>query len=151
VEELELRVVEAAAAVLGDEQLVGEGRLGVVVAPAEPRVDREGVEVPPVLLGVLAVVALGPGQTEDALLEDRVAAGPEGERQAEALLHVADAGQPVLVPAVGAGAGVVVGEGGPGVAAGAVVLADRAPGPLGEVGAPLVPLARLEQAALGPP
>ena len=37
---------------------VGERRLRVDVAPAHPRVRGRGVEVPPVLLGVLAVVAL---------------------------------------------------------------------------------------------
>ena len=88
----------------------GNSRLRVVVAPAHPRVRRRRVEVPPVLLGVLAVVALGAGQAEDPLLEDRVAAVPEREREAERLPVVADAGEAVLAPAVGARAGVVVRE-----------------------------------------
>src|SRR5262249_20762287 len=79
------------------------------------------------------------GQAEQPLLEDRVAAVPQRQRQAQALLVVADAGDAVLAPAVGAAAGVVVGEVVPGVARCAVVLADRAPLTLAEVRAPAPP------------
>ena len=48
-------------------------------------------------------------------------------------------GEAVLAPAVGARAGVVVGEVAPRVAAGAVVLAHGSPGALGEVRAPVPP------------
>ena len=84
------------------------------------------------------------GQPEHPLLEDRVAARStaRGARR-QPVEHVGDARHAVLVPAVGARAGVVVRERGPGVAAGAVVLADRAPGALRQVRAPLVPRARL--------
>ena len=70
--------------------LVGERRLGVVVAPAQPRVARQRVEVPPVLLDVLAVVALVAGQPEHPLLEDRVAPVPQGQAEAQPLVDVAD-------------------------------------------------------------
>jgi hypothetical protein len=100
----------------------------------------DAVEVEVVFLDVLAVIALVVGQAEEALLEDRVAAVPEGQSEAEVLEAVAEAGQAVLVPAVGAAAGVVVREGGPGVAVGAVVLADGAPGAFGDVGSPVSPL-----------
>src|SRR5262249_46404459 len=52
---------------------------------------------------------------------------------------VADAGEAVLAPAVGAAAGVVVRQVVPGVARGAVVLADGAPLPLAEVRPPAPP------------
>src|SRR5205823_5368846 len=104
-----------------------------------PAVGGRAVEVEPVLLGVLAVVALVAGEAEDPLLEDRVASIPEHKRQAERLPLVADAGQPVLAPAVGARAGVVVREVLPGGAASAVVLAHGAPGPLADVRAPPAP------------
>ena len=68
------------------------------------------VEVEVALLHVLAVVALGAGQAEEPLLEDRVAAVPEGQGEAEPALAVGDAQQAVLAPAVGAAAGVVVRE-----------------------------------------
>ena len=57
VEQLVLRVELAPPAVLGDQVVVRERRLRVVVAPAVPGVAGHGVEVPPVLLDVLAVVA----------------------------------------------------------------------------------------------
>ena len=117
VEELELRRRLAAPGVLLDQPPVREGGLRVVVAPAQQRVARQALEVPPVLLGVLAVIALRAGEAEHPLLEDRVLAVPEREREAELVADVRESGHPVLVPAVGAGAGVVVREVAPGVAA----------------------------------
>ena len=149
VEQLVLGSALVTPTVLGDEVVVRELRLRVVVAPPQPGVAGQGVGEPPVLLDVLAVVALGAGQPEHPLLEDRVAAVPQGQRQAELLADVADAGHPVLAPAVGAGAGVVVGEVVPRLAAGAVVLAHGAPRALGEIGTPLVPGRRLLQTVLG--
>ena len=110
VEQLVLGVELAAPAVLGEQVVVGERRLRVVVAPAVPGVARHGVEVPPVLLDVLAVVALGAGQAEHPLLEDRVAAVPQRQAEAQPLLDVGEAGHAVLAPAVGPRPGVVVGE-----------------------------------------
>ena len=150
VQQLELRVEPPAAGVLLDQPLVGERGARVVVAPPVPGVAGHRVEEPPVLLGVLAVVALVAGQAEDALLEDRVAAVPQGEPDAQPLLDVAEARQPVLAPPVGAGAGVVVRQVGPGLAVGAVVLPHRAPLPFREVGPPQVPVARAAQAQLQP-
>src|SRR5262249_20606079 len=57
----------------------------------------------------------------------------------QALVLVAEAGQAVLAPAVGAAGGGVVGEVAPGVAAGRVVLADGAPLPVADVGPPPPP------------
>src|SRR5438552_459503 len=62
---------------------------------------RRRVEVEPVLLGVLAVVPLASRQAEDPLLQDGVLLVPEREGQAQPLLAVADATEPVLVPAIG--------------------------------------------------
>src|SRR6185503_9480521 len=77
---------------------------------------------------------------------------PQRQREAQPLLVVREPREPVLAPAVGAGSGLVVGEVVPGVAVVAVVLADRAPLPLAEVGPPLLPgdvgLARLVQPLL---
>ena len=147
VEQLQLRILQAATVV--GELLVRERCLRIVVPPAEERVARQPFEVPPVLLDVLAVVALWPGQSEHPLLEDRIAAVPERERQAELVANVRDAGHAVLVPAIGPRPRVVVRERGPGVAALGVVLADGAPGPLAEVRAPLVPRVRREEVVLG--
>src|SRR5262249_4114090 len=112
------------------------------------------VEVEVVLLHVLAVISLGVGKAEEPLLDDGVAAVPEGEREAEPLVVVGDAREAVLAPVVGARARLVVAEVAPGVAVVAVVLAHRPPLPLAQVGAPLAPgdvlLARFGEArALG--
>src|SRR5205814_7499594 len=97
------------------------------------------VEVEVIVLDILAVVGLGVGESEDALLQDRVAAVPEGESEAEPLLLVADPSQSVLTPVVSARARVVVGEVIPGAAVGAVVLADGAPLALAQIRPPLLP------------
>src|SRR5262249_17538005 len=97
-------------------------------------------DVPPVLLGVLAVIAFAARQAEDPLLQERVAAVPERQRETQALLEVADACEAVLAPAVGPRARVLVREVLPGAAIRAVVLAHRAPGPLGEIGAECLPV-----------
>jgi hypothetical protein len=73
------------------------------------------------------VVALAVGQTEEAFLENGVAAIPQGQGEAEPLLVFGQAGEAVLAPAVGPGAGLIVGEVVPGVAAPTVILAHGAP------------------------
>ena len=108
---------------------------------------RRAVEVEVVLLDVLAVVALAVGQAEEPLLEDRVLAVPQGQGEAEPLLVVGDAGDAVLAPAIGARAGLVVGEVVPGVAVLAVVLAHGAPLALAEVRPPLLPGSLLSRAS----
>ena len=148
VDQLVFGVEAAPGRVLRDEVLVGIGTLGIVVTPAVPRVGGGGVQVPPVFLDVLTVVALRAGQAEWPFFQYRVAAIPERQAQAEALLDIAEAGQGVLAPPVGTRPGVVVREIVPGLAVGAVVLADRAPLTLADVGPPPVPVARLAQSIL---
>ena len=127
----------------------GKARCGYLYSTFHVRVRRRGVEVEVVLLDVLAVVALGAGQAEQPLLEDRVAPVPERQREAEPPLVVGDAEQAVLAPAVGARAGVVVREVVPGRAVWRVVLAHGAPLALGQVRPPAPPgrgaLALLDQ------
>ena len=139
VEELVLELLLRAPPVRLDEVPVGELALRVLVEVLHVRVGRRRVDVEVVLLDVLAVVPLAVGEAERALLEDGVPLVPEGEGEAQALLVVGDPAEAVLAPPVGPGAGLVVGEVVPGVAVLAVVLADRAPLPLAEVRAPLLP------------
>src|SRR5262249_20444943 len=73
-------------------------------------------------------VALGGNEPEQALLQDRIALVPEGEGEAEDLVAVAEAGEPVLAPSVCLAPGPVVREVVPGVPVAAVVFADGAPG-----------------------
>src|SRR5262249_12545964 len=79
------------------------------------------------------------GEPEDPFLQDRVLAVPEGESEAEPLVIVGDAGQAILAPPVGAGSRVIVGKVAPGGAVRAVVLAHRAPLPLGPGRPPALP------------
>ena len=148
VEQLVFRFAAAARAVLLHQVRVRESRLRVLVQELHVGMGRRAVEVEVVLLDVLAVVALAVGETEQPLLQDRVAPVPEREREAQPLLVVADAAEPVFAPAVGAGSRLLVREVVPGVAVLAVVLADRAPLALAEVRAPFLP-GRAGVAALG--
>ena len=139
VHQLQLGHVPAAQPVLVSKRLVGERGERVAVERLQIRARRHRVEVVVLLLHVLAVVALQPPEPEEPLLQDGVAAVPQRRREAEQPLVVGDAEQPVLAPAVGAAAGVLVGKVRPGGAAGAVVLPHRPPLPLGEVRPPPAP------------
>ena len=98
------------------EIVVGVGGLRVLVEVPHVGVRGRVVDVEVVLLHVLAVVPLGVGEAEHPLLQDRVLAVPQGERQTQVLAVVADPGDAVLTPAVGARAGLIVSEVVPGVA-----------------------------------
>ena len=151
IQQFVLRLLAVTRPVRVDEVLIGERGLRIVITPPVPRVARQRVQVPPVLLHVLAVIALRPGQPERPLLQDRVLAVPQGQAQAQPLLHVTEPGQPVLPPAVGPGPRVIMRQVVPRLAVRAVVLAHRAPLALADIRSPPVPLARLAQPVLQPP
>jgi hypothetical protein len=140
VDELELWIATAPAAVLVDQLRVGERRVRVAVEIAHEGMRRRAVQMEVVLLDVFAVVAFVAVQAKEPLLQDRIPAVPERERKADPLMAVGNAGEAIFVPAVGARARVVVRERVPHRAAGAVVLADGAPGAFAQVGAPALPV-----------
>ncbi len=125
--------------VLLDQVVVGERLLGILVVHRQERMGRRALDEGVHLLHVLPVVPLGAAHPEEALLQERIGPVPEGEGEAEDLVLPADPPQAVLVPAVGPAPRVVVGEIGPGVAVRAVILPDRRPGPIAQVGAPAQP------------
>src|SRR5262249_6086358 len=88
---------------------------------------------------VLAVIALAVAQSEQPLLEDRVAPVPQRQREAKQLAAVGDAGESVLAPPVRTVLCVIMGEVVPGVAVGAVVFAHGSPLPLAQIRPPLLP------------
>jgi len=100
---------------------------------------RSAVQVEPVLLDVLAVVALAVGEPEHPLLQDRIGAVPQRECEAQPLALVAHPRDSVLAPPVRPRPGVVVREVVPRVAAAAVVLPDRPPLALAQVWTPGLP------------
>src|ERR1700722_2803427 len=85
------------------------------------------------------MVALVVGQTEQPLLEDRVAAVPQRQTHAQEEMLVAKSGDPIFAPAVGAAARVVVRQVLPGGAILAVILTHRAPLPVADIGPPVSP------------
>ena len=139
VEQLVFEVVTPACPVGVDDLGVRICRLGILVEVLHVRVGRRGVEVEVVLLHVLAVVPLAVGQAEQALLQDRILAVPERQREAQQLLVVRDAGQAVFTPSIGTGPRLIVAEVTPRVAVRAVVLAHGAPLALAQVRSPLPP------------
>ena len=139
IDQLVLHFLPATAAAGLDEIGVGERRLRILVKVLHVRMRRSAVEIEVVLLDILAVIALAVGQSEQAFLEDRVLAVPQGHGKAETLLVVGNPGQPVFAPAVGARSGLIVREVVPGVAALAVIFADGSPLPFAQIGPPFFP------------
>src|SRR5262249_25179540 len=139
IEQLELRLVSATAAVLLHEPSVWELALRVLVEHFQVGMGRRGVQVVVDLFHVFAVIALAVGQAEEPLLQNRIATVPKGQRQAQALFVVTDAGYAVFPPAVSPATGMVMWKVIPGGAVGAVVLAHGAPLSLAEVRAPFAP------------
>ena len=76
---------------------------------------RGAVEVEVILFHILAVVAFAVGEAEEPLLQDGVLLIPQGQCEAQVLLVIGNASDAVLAPAVGARAGLIVGEEIPGV------------------------------------
>src|SRR5215472_8748271 len=113
--------------------------LGIFVQILHIRVARGAVEVIVILLDVLTVIGFAVGQAEHPFLEDRVLAVPQGQRKAQSLLVIADPGEAVLAPVIGARARLIVAEIVPRVPVIAVILADGAPLAFAEVGPPLPP------------
>ena len=134
VEQLEFRLVSAATAILGEQPRVGKFLLGILVQHFHVGMRRCRVEVIVQLLDVFTVVAFAVGQAEKPLLEDRVAAVPERQREAKAALIVGPAGDSIFTPSVGALVGMVEWEIGPAIAAGTVVFPDGAPLAVGYIG-----------------
>ena len=139
IQQLVLGFVAAPAPVGVDQVAVRVRRLGVLVEVLHVRVGRRRVEVEVVLLHVLAVVSLAVGQAEQPFLEDGVLAVPQRQREAEQLAVIGDPSEPVLAPAIGPRAGLVVAEVVPRVARVAIVLPHRPPLPLREIRSPFPP------------
>src|ERR1700759_4395911 len=98
------------------------------------------VEVIIEFLDVFPMITLGISHSKQSLLEDRVAAVPQSERQAPIQVLVAEPTNPVLAPAIGAAARMIVREIFPGSAIFAVILANSAPLALAEVRPPTPPV-----------
>ena len=139
VEQLVLSLRTIPRGVRAAQVVVRKFPLRVVVSPTQPRVRGSGIAVPPILLGVFAVVALRTRQSEHPLLEVRVTAVPQCEAHTQVLPEGGDTRHAVFVPPIGARHRVVVREVVPGITVSGIVLAHRSPRTLRKVRAPLVP------------
>ena len=103
---------------------------------------RRRIEVIIQFLNVLAVIAFAACEAEEALLYDRIVAIPKRQRKADSLVTVADAGDAVLVPTIGARAGMIVRKIVPRRAVRRVILADSSPGTFAQIWPPAFPVFR---------
>src|SRR5262249_59382948 len=83
---------------------------------------------------------LAVGQAEEPLLEDGIASVPERQGKAQTLMAVADTGNTVLVPPIGARPCLVMRKIFPGFSGGAVIFAHRAPCALAQIRPPTLPV-----------
>ena len=137
--ELEFALAFRSPGVAPNEFLVRISRLRITISHPHVGMRWRVVFVEENLLPILAVVPLRAGEAEEPLLQKRVAPIPEGEGKTKPLLEIGEAADPVLAPAISAGARVLVREIIPGVAMSAVILPHRAPLPLAQVRAPEMP------------
>ena len=133
-------LAKAAPRVFLSEPAIREFGLRILVEVLHVGVGRRAVEIEVALFHILSVISLLAGDAEKALLENRVAAIPERDREADQLVPVGNAGDAVFVPAISLRAGVLMRERSPGVLIAAVVFANRSPGALAEVRTPTFPV-----------
>ena len=112
----------------------------VFVQALHVRVRRGGIEIVIIFLDVLAMIAFRSSQPEQALLQNGIAAIPEREGKAKTLVIVGNAGDAVLGPAIGARAGMIMGEVIPSGPIRTVVLARISPRTFGEIRSPTLPM-----------
>src|SRR5215217_8243448 len=150
VDQLKLRFIPGTSAVLIDQPLIRKRLLRIVISPAQPSMARQPIEIPPILLHILAMISLRTGKAEHALLQDRINAIPQRQRETQIMMNIGQTGHTVFIPAVGPGARMIMRKEAPGITVVAVVLAYGAPSPLGEIGPPLIPRIGLQEIVLRP-
>src|SRR5258708_5669192 len=101
---------------------------------------RCGVEVVVEFLNVFAVITLTVREAEKPLFQNRILPVPECQTQTETLIVVAQAGNAIFAPTIGTAARLVVTEIIPGSPVWAVILTNRSPLALAQVGAPAPPM-----------
>ena len=128
-----------ARCILRDQLCIWERGVRVTINHPHEAVRRCIVDVPIKFLDVLAVIPLGPGHAEEALLQNRVTSIPKREGETETLFEIGDAADAILAPAVRTRARVVMREIIPRLARRAVILTHCAPRPLAQVRSPEIP------------
>src|SRR5437588_1354164 len=86
------------------------------------------------------MIPFGPAETKEALFQDWIASVPKSQREAQALVIIANTGDSIFRPAVHARACVIVREVVPGSPIGAIVFARISPGAFCEIRPPAPPV-----------
>ena len=105
--------------------------LRILVKALQVRVCGCGVQVVIHLLDVFAMIALMRSEPEQTLFQDRIARVPEGHREAQPLVVIADPRNPILAPPVGPQMGMLKRKILPSRAIRAVIFSNRTPSALG--------------------
>src|SRR5688572_28770248 len=79
-------------------------------------------------------------EAEDTFFQNGISAVPESDGETDILMTVGDAGQPVFVPAISTGAGLVVRKRFPCGSVRTIVFPDGSPSPFAEIGPPAFPM-----------
>src|SRR5262249_28023616 len=110
VEKFVFHVIASPAARLLYELFLWKSGLRIFVQEFHVRMSRRRIEIEVILLYVLSVVALRPGQSEQPLLQKRIATVPQRDGETDQLMPVADAGDAIFVPSVSPRPRVIVRE-----------------------------------------
>jgi hypothetical protein len=123
-------------------------RLRIFIEHFQVSLGGGGVQVVIELLAIFAVIALRIGEAKETFFEDRITPVPKGEGETEPLMVIAESGNSIFAPSVGAAAGVIVGKIIPRIAVRTIIFTHGAPLALAEVRAPLAPETILRFVAL---
>src|SRR5271163_3687126 len=101
---------------------------------------RRRIQVEIALLHILAVIALRSGQPEEPLFQDWILPVPERYGKAETTLPIGNPEQPVLSPAVGSAASIIVWKIIPTAPVRRIIFPNSAPLPLRKIRSPPSPI-----------
>src|SRR6266446_10392461 len=111
----------------------------ILVEGLHVAVGRSIIQIEVILLHVFPVISFTVSEPEKAFLQNRVVAVPERQRKAKPGFLIGDASQTIFTPPISTRTGVIMGKVIPGGAALTVILANRTPLPIAQVGSPQPP------------
>ena len=139
VHQLIFPVIQAATVILIEQLLIGKRGVRILVQHAGIGAAGRSVEIVIELFDILAVIPLAIGEPKKPLFKNRVFAVPHGYAKTERFFLIAKTGNTILTPSVGSTTSMIMREIFPCGAVGTVVLANRSPLPLAEIGTPAAP------------
>src|SRR5690348_13753676 len=129
-----------APATLIGKTLVGKLLLRILVQRLHVGVARRVVEIEVTLFYIFPVIPLGATQPEQPFFDDRIAAIPHRDGEADELMTIAESEEAIFVPAISARARLIVREIVPRIAVCAVVFAHGSPCAFAQVRSPSLPI-----------